>query len=106
VYGKEGVVMLLDVIRWAASAVVVVASAHTLAAEPGCTASVCADATWPAMVVAAPAFDLDQHFGTEVIADMVNSHAATDEPVAEHEETVHLHQYASLDEVMARTSEP
>lgn len=97
--------MLLRVLEWTAAAVLALACVPVLA-ETECSASVCQDGTWPTMEISALPIVLDQHFDDEVIADMVSGHVTTDESVAGHEETVHLHQYASLDEVMEQAEQP
>jgi len=98
--------MLLRILGWTAAAALAVVSVPALAEETGCTASVCTDVTWPAMETAAPAIALDQHYDASVIEDLVASHLATDESVVGHEETVHAHQYATLDEVEEMFEEP
>lgn len=98
--------MFYRILEWTAAAALAMTSVPTLASEPTCTASVCREDGWPAMKTAAPPIVLDQHFSTKVIGEMVANHVTTDDSVTEHEETVHLHQYASLATVMEQAEEP
>jgi hypothetical protein len=98
--------MLLRILEWTAAAALAFAVVPVLASEPACKASVCSDDAWPVLQTAAPAFALDQHVGSEVIEEMVASHIATDDSVTEHEETVHLHRYALLSEVLEQAERP
>lgn len=77
-----------------------------LASETECTISVCEDATWPEMEIASEPLALDQHAETDVIEELVASHIHVDESVTDHEQTLHMHQVARLDEAVKQMERP
>lgn len=95
--------MLLKMFGWSAAAALAMAS-PVLAEETVC--SVCRDPTFPATENLAPAIPMEQHVSTEVIEETLAHHAATDENVTGHEETVHVHQLASLEDIEEMMEEP
>lgn len=95
--------MLLRMLGWSAAAALAMAS-PALAEETVC--SVCRDPTFPSTENVAPAIPLEQHVSTEVIEETVAFHADRDENVTDHEETVHVHQFANVEDIEEMFEEP
>lgn len=98
--------MLQRMLSWIAAAALAMTSLPALAAGEACTASVCADPTFPTTDNLAPAMVLEQHVGTGLILEKQSVLATEDKSVADYEEAPHLHQYAALEDVIALSELP
>lgn len=98
--------MLRKMLAGTVFALLALACLPVLAEETECNASVCKDGSWPEMETVMPPIVLDQHVESAVIAEMVTGYTEPDDAVEAHEQSLHMHQVAKLDEVLEQAEEP